>query len=112
MLLLMLSLILKANVWSLIYLIFIFKYVRTKNKVNLLVRICSYLSISLALQYIVYLLNMTWRSSPRPFPEAFSTYPATASAKVDKDHIFLDSSNGLAPKLILPLFFHFRIFRD
>jgi len=55
---------------------------------------------------------MTWRSSPRPFPEAFSTYPATASAKVDKDHIFLDSSNGLAPKLILPLFFHFRIFRD
>ena len=49
MFLLMVSLMLKANVWSLIYLIFIYKYVVTRNKTNLLVRICSYLSISLAL---------------------------------------------------------------
>lgn len=77
----MVSLMLKANVWSIIYLIFIYKYVVTKNKTNLLVRICSYLSISLALQYIVYLLNMTWRTSPTPFPKVFETYPATASAK-------------------------------
>lgn len=60
MLLLMISLILKANIWSLIYLMFLYKYVRTKSKTDLLVRICSYLSVSVGVQYTIYLLNLTW----------------------------------------------------
>jgi len=115
MFLLMVSLMLKANIWSLLYLIFIYKYVITKNKTNLLVRICSYLSISLALQYIVYLLNMTWRTSPRPFPSPFKFYPATAgtNGNHDKELYLVDvGQNELKPRFVIPFFFHFRIFRD
>jgi len=53
---------------------------------------------------------MTWRSPPKAFPKAFSTYPATESAKSNQDHLYL--TENLEPKLFLPLFFHIRIFRD
>lgn len=57
--LLTISLVAKANIWSIIYLIFIFKFSCTRNKTNLMVRQCSYLCISLFLQYILFFMNMT-----------------------------------------------------
>lgn len=57
--LLTISLIAKANIWSIVYLIFIFKFTCTRNKTNLMVRQCSYLCISLLIQYILFFLNMT-----------------------------------------------------
>ena len=45
--LLTMSLIMKANLWSIVYLIFVFKFTCTKNKTNLMVRQCSYISVSL-----------------------------------------------------------------
>jgi hypothetical protein len=57
--LLIISLVAKANIWSIIYLIFIFKFACTRNKTNLMVRQCSYLCVSLFLQYILFFLNMT-----------------------------------------------------
>jgi hypothetical protein len=59
---------------------------------------------------MVYLLNMTWRSSPKAFPEVFSRYPASPG-KPPNQAEYLDPDT-LEPKLALPLFFHFRVFRD
>jgi hypothetical protein len=61
--LLIISLIAKANFWSIIYMVFIFKFTCTRNKTNLLVRQCSYLTVSIFLQYVLFWLNMTAQSS-------------------------------------------------
>lgn len=101
--LLMISLVMKANFWSGIYLLFIFKYACTRNKTNLMVRICSYLSVSLFLQYTLFLLNLTAGSSPQRFPNvgdpSLRNYP-------------LGFMTGNEPDYILPVFFHLRVFRD
>lgn len=57
--LLTISLVAKANIWSVVYLLFIFRFSCTRNKTNLMVRQCSYLCISLFLQYLLFFLNMT-----------------------------------------------------
>lgn len=44
--LLTVSLIAKANLWSVVYLLFIFRFSCTRNKTNLMVRQCSYLCVS------------------------------------------------------------------
>jgi len=59
-----LSLIMKSNIWSLVYLLMVFKYSCTRNKTNLMVRMCSYLSVSLSIQYAIFMFNMTAQSSP------------------------------------------------
>jgi hypothetical protein len=45
MLLLMISIALKSNIYSLAYIIFIFKFVVTKSKTQLLVRVNAYMAI-------------------------------------------------------------------
>jgi hypothetical protein len=43
--LLMFSIVMKANVYSLIYLIFIFRYIRTRTRTELLVKVNAYMSL-------------------------------------------------------------------
>lgn len=43
--LLMFSIVMKANVYSLIYLIFIFRYIRCRTRTELLVKVNTYMSI-------------------------------------------------------------------
>jgi hypothetical protein len=69
MLILLTSIALKSNVFSLIYIIFVFRYPFVVNKHELLARLCFYISISLTLQYLLYLLNMTHISFPQTFPK-------------------------------------------
>jgi hypothetical protein len=54
------SVVLKANVFSLIYTTFIVKFIFSKNKPKLLPRINNYMSICFATQYILYILNLTY----------------------------------------------------
>lgn len=102
-LLLLMSLVAKANVWSIINLIFVFRFACTRNKTNLMVRVTGYLSFSLFLQYALYFMNMTASSSPVPFPDigepSMSNYP-------------VGYADNNVPRYPMPVFFHIRIFRD
>ena len=100
MLLLMASMAVKANVYSLIYLMFIYKFVVTKNKTQLLIRINVYMCILFFLQYLLYVLNLTASTSASPYPPAFRNYPKNANA-ADK-----------SIKFGLPWFFHYPAFHD
>ena len=75
LLVLMISITLKANIFSIVYLTFIFKYVFSKGKTELLVRMATYISICLSLQYLLFMLNLTTATSPAPFPAQFAGYP-------------------------------------
>ena len=59
MITLMISIALKSNVFSLVYLMFVIKYPFCEIKHKLFVRLCFYISISLSLQYALYWLNLT-----------------------------------------------------
>lgn len=102
------SLILKANIWSLIYLIFVFKFTCTRNKTNLLVRQCSYISVLIFLQYFIFWLNMTAQSSIHPFPKVGKGEKSMANYPIG----FMNPNNKNIPKYALPFFFHIGMFRD
>jgi hypothetical protein len=59
MMTLMISIALKSNIFSLVYLIFVIKYPFCEIKHYLFARLCLYLSISLSIQYALYWLNLT-----------------------------------------------------
>jgi hypothetical protein len=101
MLLLMISIALKANVYSLVYLIFIYKFVLCTSKTQLLVRINVYMSILFFVQYLLYVLNLTAKTSPNSYPPAFSQYPKSA-----------EDPTGLTIKYVVPWFFHYPAFHD
>jgi hypothetical protein len=67
--LLMVSLVLKSNLVSFVYWIFVLRSVTTNQKTKLLVRINTYVSFFFAIQYLFYVLNLTAKTSPAPFPE-------------------------------------------
>ena len=73
--LLMISIVVKANLFSLLFLIFIFKFALTTSKTELLVRANTYMCILFMVEYIVYLLNMTKTTSPRKYPKSWLNYP-------------------------------------
>ena len=102
--LLFVSLLMKANLWSIVYLLLIFKYCCTRSKTELMVRMCSYLSVSLTLQYLLFLLNLTSNSSPQPFPNvgepSMENYPVG----------YMDENDN--PLYVLPVFFQLQVFRD
>lgn len=79
--LLMFSIVMKANVYSLIYLIFIFRYIRIRTRTELLVKVNAYMSLIFVVQYILYLINLTALTSPAPFPPGFFAYPLNAKEK-------------------------------
>lgn len=101
LLILMVSIVLKANIFSVIYLIFILRYVTSKAKTHLLVRMAMYVSVCLACQYFLFMLNLTAQTSPAPFPAQFAGYPRHEGAPVD-----------LSIKYAIPVFFHYQVFHD
>lgn len=68
MLILMISITLKSNQFSLIYLAFIYKYIFVVNKTSMLVRMTAYISACLTFQYMLFVLNLTPEISPPPYP--------------------------------------------
>ena len=75
LLVLLISIIMKANIFSLIYLSFIFKYVMSRGKTDLLVRMTTYIAICISIQYLLFMLNLTHETSPSPYPEFLRGYP-------------------------------------
>jgi hypothetical protein len=91
MITLMISIALKSNVFSLVYLFFVLKYPFCEVKHKLFVRLCFYISISLCLQYALYWLNLTEYTSLESyrFPEQFKGFPFVQMEKNKnylKDH--------------------------
>ena len=73
MLILMISITLKSNQFSLIYLAFIYKYIFVVNKTSMLVRMTAYISACLTFQYMLFVLNLTPEISPQQYPRQFAT---------------------------------------
>lgn len=82
MLVLMVSVVLKSNIFSLIYLLFIFKYLMSRAKAELLVRLVLMISVTFAFQYLFYVMNLTSNSSPLPYPRQFRGYPEVLPDKL------------------------------
>ena len=100
LLVMMISVVLKSNIFSLIYLIFIYKFVVSDSKASLLVRMTVYISVTLLIQYMLFILNLTAHNSPAPFPEQFEGYPINSSPE------------DLSIKYFFPFFFKFDVLRD
>ena len=98
---LMTSVILKANIFSLLYLALIFKYIQSRSKQEMLGRVVSYMSIAFIAQYALYVLNLTAGSTPADFPPQYHLYPRNPRRPHDFDI-----------RYAIPLFFHFDSFRD
>ena len=79
MLILMISITLKSNQFSLIYLAFIYKYIFVVNKTSMLVRMTAYISACLTFQYMLFVLNLTPEISPQQYPRQFAKYPYGAA---------------------------------
>lgn len=69
LLILMTSVVLKANIFSIIYMLPIFRYVCSYLKIKLLVRVVQYMALLFIVQYVIYWINLTAQTSPTPFPE-------------------------------------------
>lgn len=101
MLLLMISIALKANIYALIYLAFIYRFVATRSKTQLLVRINAYMCVLFFAQYLLYTLHLSAQTSPLPYPPGLEHYP-----RDDRD------PTGSEIKYALPWFFRYQAFRD
>jgi hypothetical protein len=64
----MISVVLKSNIFSLVYLIFIYKFLISQSRASLLVRMVIYISITLILQYVLFMINLNAHISPAPYP--------------------------------------------
>lgn len=100
LLVLMVSVVMKANIFSLIYLLFIVRYLTSKSKTDLLVHAVALISLCFVSQYLLYLLNLTYTISPAPFPRQFANYPRNKDPK------------DMSIKYQIPLFFRSEVFRD
>jgi hypothetical protein len=98
--LMMVSLVLKSNLVSFVYWIFVLRSVFTNQKTKLLVRINTYMSFFFAAQYFFYVMNLTSKTSPAPFPEGQTSYPRN------------DPSTDLSIEHAIPWFFHYDTFKD
>jgi hypothetical protein len=98
---LMVSVILKANIFSLFYLSLIYKYIQSRSKQEMLGRMVIYMSLAFITQYALYVFNLTDGSAPASFPPSLNCYP-----KNDKNPHNYDITYAI------PLFFHFNVFRD
>jgi hypothetical protein len=113
----MISIIMKANIFSIIYISFIFKYILSKGKCEILVRMTTYISICLSAQYLLYMLNLTHNTNPSPYPVQFTGYPMhdnKAVTNTDK-YIVKDSITGAvvySQRFFIPFFFQFDMFHD
>jgi hypothetical protein len=72
---LMMSMLLKANLFSLVFLVFIYKFSGSSSKTELLVRVNTYQSILFLVSYFLFLMNLTANTSPQEFPDGFKGFP-------------------------------------
>jgi hypothetical protein len=96
----MISVVMKANVFAIFYLLFIFKIILSRGKTEVLVKLISYMAICFVLQYFLFLLNLTDHTSPSPYPVQFEGYP-----KNKNPHDF-------TIKYSVPVFFRYPAFRN
>lgn len=75
--LLMISLMLKANFVSMIFLVFIWRFAFSRWKSEVLVRANTYFCILFMLMYFIYLTNLTAKSQIQEFPQGLKNYPVT-----------------------------------
>lgn len=111
----MVSIVLKANIFSIIYLIFILRYVTSRAKTHLLVRMAMYVSVCLACQYFLFMLNLTDHTSPAPFPAQLAGYPSHKGAPANLSRTSKASnttSSVPAIKYAIPVFFQHQVFHD
>lgn len=94
LLILMVSIVLKSNVISIVYLLFIVKYIYSPSKTKLILHMIYFVSIAFSAQYIMYVMNLTHHTSPLNYPEQFKNYPY----------------NGIT--YAFPFFFKFKVFHD
>lgn len=103
-LILMISVVLKSNVLSLIYMLFIFRFLTSSKNSVLFVHLAVFISITFVLQYFLLVVNLIDRISPVKYPTQFSGYPSNQSNP--------DDPESLEGKYLFPLFFKFHEFRD
>lgn len=72
---LMVSVTMKANIFALIYLIFILKYLASPGKTQLMVHMTVLVSFCFITQYMLFMLNMIHNTSPALYPKQFKGYP-------------------------------------
>ena len=96
----MLSLVLKCNLFSLIYLLFIVRYSTVDSKTDFLTRLNFYMAFCLLINYSLILMNLSPKISPRPYPSPFSQFP--------KD--WINKKNE--PINFTPFFFNYSYIRD
>ncbi len=65
LLLLLVSIIVKSNFYSILYLAFVFRFVVMRNKDVLIVKANAYMAFFFAFQYFLYLITLSSRSSPQ-----------------------------------------------
>lgn len=103
LLIMMLSVCLKANMFSIIYVLFICKFMLSPGKTVLLVHAAIIISLCVMTQYFLFLLNMTNNISPAMFPKQLTGYPLKQNF-TDNDYLDL--------KYSIPIFFHDPRFHD
>lgn len=108
LLVLMIAVVLKANFFSLVYTMFMFRFVTASSKFAMLVKLVQYIAVCSFLQYTLFVLNLNTYSSPVPFPEDFKDYPKpSADSKLD-----LSKEENLTGSHFIPIFFKAEVFRD
>jgi|AACY02.8.fsa_nt_gi hypothetical protein len=65
----MMAMLLKSNVYSIFYLVYVIKYMLTETKVLLLTRLVRTICLVMMLQYTLFLTNMVSHLSPIAMPE-------------------------------------------
>lgn len=71
----MASVVMKGNVYSLIYTLLVLRLIRCRQKTELLIKVNRYLAIFFFTQYFLYMINLTATTSPAPYPPSFEGYP-------------------------------------
>lgn len=100
LLILMISVCMKANMFSIIYVLFICKYLLSPAKTQLMVHATFIISFCFISQYFLYLLNLANNTSPALYPRQFKGYPY--NALLNKTDI----------KFAFPMFFKNKVFHD
>ena len=95
------TMIIKANMYSFIYFIFVIKYFKSQSKVFLLVRMNYYIALIFIIQYATFLFNLTSGTSPQPFPKLLDNYP----------HLY-DNEDATKIPFAVPFFYKYKPFRD
>jgi hypothetical protein len=81
LLFLLLSCCAKSNIISFIYLFIVLIFLRIQDKTKGMLYMAIIIGISLCLEYILMVTNLTSLNSPMPFPYHFSPYPTAVHTK-------------------------------